>query len=137
MAFLNLPINLYIRKFFVFFFLTFFSYIQKCLKTLAKYYQEKKGKTTSKLVKDIKIFLRKKRKVKTTMWSWTYKDLSEDEIQKFYSGPWCFKFHWKWPNGYTISSPCLLGGDTKKWFLTNWGQDNNTQNVHEHSKVWK
>ena len=64
MAFLNLPINLYIRKFFVFFFLTFFSYIQKCLKTLAKYYQEKKGKTTSKLVKDIKIFLRKKRKKK-------------------------------------------------------------------------
>ena len=31
----------------------------------------------------------------------------------------------------------FLGNDTKKWFLTNWGRDNNTQRLHEHSKFWK
>ena len=30
----------------------------------------------------------------------------------------------------------FLGNDTKKWFLTNSGRDNNTQGVHEHSKFW-
>ena len=31
----------------------------------------------------------------------------------------------------------FLGNDTKKWFLTNWDQDNNIQGVHEDSNFWK
>ena len=53
------------------------------------------------------------------------------------SGLWRFKLHWKWPKGCIISSCWFLGNDSKKWFLINWGQDNNTQGVHEHSKFWK
>ena len=37
----------------------------------------------------------------------------------------------------TMLTCCFLGNDTKRWFLTNWGQDNNTQGVHEHCKLWK
>ena len=52
-------------------------------------------------------------------------------------GIWAFKLHQKRPKGCPISSCCLLGNDTKKWFLANWGRENNTQGVHEHSKFRK
>ena len=58
-------------------------------------------------------------------------------VYTLWSGLWRFKLHGKWPKGWTISSCCFLGNDTKEWFLTNWGRDNNTQGVHKHSKFWK
>ena len=48
-----------------------------------------------------------------------------------------FKLHPKLPKGCTISSCCSSDNDTKKWFLTNWGQGSNTQGVHEHCKFSK
>ena len=53
------------------------------------------------------------------------------------SGLSCFKLHRKWPKGCAISSCWFLGNDTKKWFLNNWEQDNNTQGLHKHSKFRK
>ena len=55
----------------------------------------------------------------------------------FVSRLWRFKLHRKWRKGCPISSCCFLGNNTKKWFLTNWGRDTDTQGVHEHSKFWK
>ena len=52
-------------------------------------------------------------------------------------GFWRFKLYRKWQKGCTISSCCILDNDTIKWFLINWGQDKNTQGVHEHSKFWE
>ena len=44
----------------------------------AKYYQENKERLQKKLVKDTKIFLKKKKK-KATIWCERYKNLSEDK----------------------------------------------------------
>ena len=52
-----------------------------CKKLLAKYYQENKERLQKKLVKDIKIFLRKKKEKKQQYGRERYKNLSEDEKQ--------------------------------------------------------
>ena len=52
-----------------------------CKNLLAKYSQENKEKLQKKLVKDIKIFLRKKKK-KRRYDRECYKNLTEDEKQK-------------------------------------------------------
>ena len=46
----------------------------------AKYYQENKERLQKKLMKDIKIFLKKRKKA--TIWSRMLQNLSEDEKQK-------------------------------------------------------
>ena len=52
-----------------------------CKKLLAKYYQENKERLQKKLVKDIKVFLRKKKEKKQQYGRERYKNLSEDEKQ--------------------------------------------------------
>ena len=58
-------------------------------------------------------------------------------VSDLQSGLWRFKLHWKWPKGCTIPSCRCLRNDTKKWFFTNWGGDNNSQGIHERMKFWK
>ena len=53
-----------------------------CKNLSAKYPQENKEKLQKKLVKDIKIFLRKKKKKKRRYDRECYKNLTEDEKQK-------------------------------------------------------
>ena len=53
-----------------------------CKNFSAKYSQENKEKLQKKLVKDIKIFLRKKKKKKRRYDRECYKNLTEDEKQK-------------------------------------------------------
>ena len=53
-----------------------------CKNLSAKYSQENKEELQKKLVKDIKIFLRKKKKKKRRYDRECYKNLTEDEKQK-------------------------------------------------------
>ena len=64
-----------LNPFFIFF---FHIYIIMSKTLSAKYFQENKERLQKKLVKDIKIFLKKKKK----KWSRTSQNLSEDEKQK-------------------------------------------------------
>ena len=60
----------------------FFIYIKTPKNLSAKYYQGNKKRLQIKLVKDIKIFLKKKKKTNQQYGCERDKNLSEDEIQK-------------------------------------------------------
>ena len=67
MTFLNLSINPFFIKIFIHFFIIFFIYIKMSKNLSAKYYQENKERLQKKLVKDIKIFLKKRKKKSDNM----------------------------------------------------------------------
>ena len=82
MAFLNLPINTFLVSFFYRFFIIFFiciKYLKLCQLNIIKEINKGFKKTKKRLVKDIKIFLKRKKKKKRKCSRESYKNLSEDE----------------------------------------------------------
>ena len=77
-------IKLYCRIFMSYnnLFTNFFIYIKMSKKSSAKYYQGNKKRLQKKLMRDIKTFLRKKKKKKWQHGCEWYKNLPEDKKQK-------------------------------------------------------
>ena len=83
MTFLNFLISPFFKFFFKNVFIIFVSYISKCLKIYQRNIINKiKKDNRRKLVKDIKIFLKKKKKEKQQYCCECYKNISENEKQK-------------------------------------------------------
>ena len=81
MKFLNLPLNPFFN-FSLIFYKYFFIYIKLFKNLSGKYYQENKERLQKKLVKNIKIFLKKKIEKKQQCRRERYKNLSEDQKNK-------------------------------------------------------